>query len=111
MAKFLNLKKEASSFAGRVVEPALQHLNENAPVAVWSKISLKGLSVYVQPLVSNMLNCVYFLQDEAIDLLRTVIKLYPSSVNRHYSKVCPILMFNSFPILCECIAHSPDTKK
>ncbi|GJM88488.1 hypothetical protein PR202_ga04559 [Eleusine coracana subsp. coracana] len=58
LAKFLNLKKEASSFAGRVVEPVLQLLNENAPVA-----------------------------DEAIDLLRTVIKLYPSSVNRNYSKV------------------------
>jgi hypothetical protein len=39
-----------------------------------------------------------FLQDEAIDLLRTVIKLYPSSVNRHYNKVCLIFMF-SFPIM------------
>ncbi|TVU32378.1 hypothetical protein EJB05_24107 [Eragrostis curvula] len=58
LSKFLNLKKEASSFAGRVVEPMLQLLNENGPLA-----------------------------DEAIDLLRTVIKLYPSSVNRHYSKV------------------------
>uniref|UniRef100_A0A453HS85 Pre-rRNA-processing protein RIX1 N-terminal domain-containing protein n=1 Tax=Aegilops tauschii subsp. strangulata TaxID=200361 RepID=A0A453HS85_AEGTS len=58
LAKFLNLKKEASSFAGRVVEPLLLLLNENGPVA-----------------------------DEAIDLLRTVIKLYPSSVNRHYNKV------------------------
>ncbi|KXG29400.2 hypothetical protein SORBI_3004G030800 [Sorghum bicolor] len=58
LAKFLNLKKEGSSFAGRVVEPVLRLLNENALVA-----------------------------DEAIDLLRTVIKLYPSSVNRHYSKV------------------------
>ncbi|XP_066317836.1 uncharacterized protein [Miscanthus floridulus] len=58
LAKFLNLKKEGSSFAGRVVEPALRLLNENGLVA-----------------------------DEAIDLLRTVIKLYPSSVNRHYNKV------------------------
>ncbi|XBI72354.1 hypothetical protein VPH35_066327 [Triticum aestivum] len=58
LAKYLNLKKEASSFAGRVVEPLLLLLNENGPVA-----------------------------DEAIDLLRTVIKLYPSSVNRHYNKV------------------------
>ncbi|XP_047091379.1 proline-, glutamic acid- and leucine-rich protein 1 isoform X4 [Lolium rigidum] len=58
LAKFLNLKKEASSFAGRVVEPLLLLLNENGPVA-----------------------------DEAIDLLRTVIKLYPSSLNRHYNKV------------------------
>ncbi|KAE8782287.1 proline-, glutamic acid- and leucine-rich protein 1 [Hordeum vulgare] len=58
LVKFLNLKKEASSFAGRVVEPLLLLLNENGPVA-----------------------------DEAIDLLRTVIKLYPSSVNRHYNKV------------------------
>ncbi|KAF7043231.1 hypothetical protein CFC21_052622, partial [Triticum aestivum] len=57
LAKYLNLKKEASSFAGRVVEPLLLLLNENGPVA-----------------------------DEAIDLLRTVIKLYPSSVNRHYNK-------------------------
>ncbi|CAN6231417.1 unnamed protein product [Urochloa humidicola] len=58
LAKFLNLKKEASSFAGRIVEPVLRLLNANVPVA-----------------------------DEAIDLLRTVIKLYPSSVNRHYNKV------------------------
>ncbi|PUZ75281.1 hypothetical protein GQ55_1G146600 [Panicum hallii var. hallii] len=58
LAKFLNLKKEASAFAGRVVEPVLRLLNENGLVA-----------------------------DEAIDLLRTVIKLYPSSVNRHYNKV------------------------
>ncbi|KAJ1283929.1 hypothetical protein BS78_03G164900 [Paspalum vaginatum] len=58
LATFLNLKKEASSFAGRVVEPVLRLLDENDLVA-----------------------------DEAIDLLRTVIKLYPSSVNRHYSKV------------------------
>ncbi|XP_037418940.1 uncharacterized protein LOC119283550 [Triticum dicoccoides] len=62
LAKYLNLKKEASSFAGRVVEPLLLLLNENGPVA-----------------------------DEAIDLLRTVIKLYPSSVNRHYNKVEPPL--------------------
>ncbi|GJN14295.1 hypothetical protein PR202_gb01099 [Eleusine coracana subsp. coracana] len=68
LAKFLNLKKEASSFAGRVVEPVLQLLNENAPVAVRSNFFNERL-------------------DEAIDLLRTVIKLYPSSVNRHYSKV------------------------
>ncbi|KAF0928080.1 hypothetical protein E2562_037723 [Oryza meyeriana var. granulata] len=58
LARFLNLKKEASSFAGRVVEPVLLLLNANGPVA-----------------------------DEAVDLLRTVIKLYPSSVNRHYNKV------------------------
>ncbi|CAN6272438.1 unnamed protein product [Urochloa humidicola] len=58
LAKFLNLKKEASSFAGRIVEPVLRLLNANVLVA-----------------------------DEAIDLLRTVIKLYPSSVNRHYNKV------------------------
>ncbi|GJN14082.1 hypothetical protein PR202_gb00862 [Eleusine coracana subsp. coracana] len=58
LAKFVNLKKEASSFAGRVVEPVLLLINENASVV-----------------------------DEAIDLLMTVIKLYPSSVNRHYSKV------------------------
>ncbi|XP_062218887.1 uncharacterized protein LOC133918828 isoform X2 [Phragmites australis] len=58
LAKFLSLKKEASSFAGRVVEPVLRLLNETGPVA-----------------------------DEAVDLLRTVIKLYPSSVNRHYNKV------------------------
>ncbi|RLM80182.1 proline- glutamic acid- and leucine-rich protein 1-like isoform X2 [Panicum miliaceum] len=58
LAKVLNLKKEASAFAGRVVEPVLRLLNENGLVA-----------------------------DEAIDLLRTVIKLYPSSVNRHYNKV------------------------
>jgi len=54
LAKFLNLKKEASAFAGRVVEPVLRLLNENGLVA-----------------------------DEATDLLRAVIKLYPSSVNRH----------------------------
>ncbi|CAN6251339.1 unnamed protein product [Urochloa humidicola] len=58
LAKFLNLKKEASSFAGRIIEPVLRLLNANVLVA-----------------------------DEAIDLLRTVIKLYPSSVNRHYNKV------------------------
>ncbi|CAL4888073.1 unnamed protein product [Urochloa decumbens] len=58
LAEFLNLKKEASSFAGRIVEPVLRLLNANVLVA-----------------------------DEAIDLLRTVIKLYPSSVNRHYNKV------------------------
>nr|CAB3449679.1 unnamed protein product [Digitaria exilis] len=58
LAKFGNLKKEASSFAGSIVEPVLQILNENGLVA-----------------------------DEAIDLLRTIIKLYPSSVNRHYNKV------------------------
>ncbi|AQK68172.1 proline-, glutamic acid- and leucine-rich protein 1 isoform X1 [Zea mays] len=58
LAKFSNLKKEGSSFAGRVVEPVLRLLNQNGLVA-----------------------------DEAIDLLRTVIKLYPSSVNRHYNKV------------------------
>ncbi|CAL5058598.1 unnamed protein product [Urochloa decumbens] len=58
LAKFLNLKKEASSFAGRIVEPVLRLLNANVLVA-----------------------------DEAIDLMRTVIKLYPSSVNRHYNKV------------------------
>ncbi|KAG2658055.1 hypothetical protein PVAP13_1KG167755 [Panicum virgatum] len=58
LAKFLNLKKEASAFAGRVVEPVLRLLNENGLVA-----------------------------DEATNLLRTVIKLYPSSVNRHYNKV------------------------
>nr|CAB3446483.1 unnamed protein product [Digitaria exilis] len=58
LAKFGNLKKEASSFAGRIVEPVLQILNENGLVA-----------------------------DEAIDLLRTIVKLYPSSVNRHYNKV------------------------
>ncbi|KAG2650681.1 hypothetical protein PVAP13_1NG198100 [Panicum virgatum] len=58
LAKFLNLKKEASAFAGRVVEPVLRLLNENGLVA-----------------------------DEATDLLRAVIKLYPSSVNRHYNKV------------------------
>jgi hypothetical protein len=34
LAKFLNLKKEASSFAGRVVEPLLLLLNENGPVVV-----------------------------------------------------------------------------
>jgi len=69
LAKFLNLKKEASAFAGRVVEPVLRLLNENGLVA-----------------------------DEATNLLRTVIKLYPSSVNRHYNKVCLIFMF-SFPIM------------
>ncbi|KAL6646777.1 hypothetical protein ACP70R_015471 [Stipagrostis hirtigluma subsp. patula] len=58
LAKFLNLKKEASSFAGRVVEPALRLLNGNASVAA-----------------------------EAVDLLTSVIMLYPSSVNRHYNKV------------------------
>ncbi|TKW38731.1 hypothetical protein SEVIR_1G135200v4 [Setaria viridis] len=58
LAKFLNLKKEASSFAGRIIESVLRLLNENGLVA-----------------------------DEAIDLLCTVIKLYPSSVNRHYNKV------------------------
>ncbi|KAL6640323.1 hypothetical protein ACP70R_022172 [Stipagrostis hirtigluma subsp. patula] len=58
LAKFLHLKKEASSFAGRVVEPALRLLNGNASVAA-----------------------------EAVDLLTSVIMLYPSSVNRHYNKV------------------------
>uniref|UniRef100_A0A0D3G5L6 Pre-rRNA-processing protein RIX1 N-terminal domain-containing protein n=1 Tax=Oryza barthii TaxID=65489 RepID=A0A0D3G5L6_9ORYZ len=58
LARFLNLKKEASSFAGRLVEPVLLLLNGNGQVA-----------------------------DEAVDLLRTVIKLYPSSLNRHYNKV------------------------
>ncbi|PNT66437.1 hypothetical protein BRADI_3g11327v3 [Brachypodium distachyon] len=58
LANFLNLKKEASSFAGRVVELLLLLLNENGPVV-----------------------------DEAVDLLTTVIKLYPSSVNRHYNRV------------------------
>ncbi|KAL5231909.1 hypothetical protein ABZP36_030685 [Zizania latifolia] len=58
LAKFLNLKKEATSLAGRVVEPVLPLLNEIGPVA-----------------------------DEAVDLLRIVIKFYPSSVNRYYNKV------------------------
>lgn len=35
LAKFLNLKKEASSFAGRIIEPVLRLLNENGLVAVW----------------------------------------------------------------------------
>ena len=38
LAKFLNLKKEASAFAGRVVEPVLRLLNENGLVAVSSTI-------------------------------------------------------------------------
>jgi len=63
LAKFLNLKKEASAFAGRVVEPVLRLLNENGLVA-----------------------------DEATNLLRTVIKLYPSSVNRHYNKVESVIV-------------------
>ncbi|KAG8085081.1 hypothetical protein GUJ93_ZPchr0010g8206 [Zizania palustris] len=58
LAKFLNLKKEATSLAGRVVEPVLPLLNEIGPVA-----------------------------DEAVDLLRIVIKFYPSSLNRYYNKV------------------------
>jgi hypothetical protein len=38
LAKFLNLKKEASAFAGRVVEPVLRLLNENGLVAVCSTL-------------------------------------------------------------------------
>jgi hypothetical protein len=63
------------------------------------KFFIEWLVVYVQPFMRNLLNCIWFLQDEAIDLLKTVIKLYPSSVNRQYSKVCPILMFNPFPVV------------
>ncbi|EEC78919.1 hypothetical protein OsI_19333 [Oryza sativa Indica Group] len=63
LARFLNLKKEASSFAGRLVEPVLLLLNGNGQVA-----------------------------DEAVDLLRTVIKLYPSSLNRHYNKDYSIML-------------------
>lgn len=36
LARFLNLKKEASSFAGRLVEPVLLLLNGNGQVAVGS---------------------------------------------------------------------------
>jgi hypothetical protein len=46
-----------------------------------------------------MYNLCVCLQDEAIDLLRTVIKLYPSSLNRHYNKVCLHLCCSSFPIV------------
>lgn len=85
LAKFLNLKKEASSFAGRVVEPVLLLLNENGPVAVWS-FHPHAYLLISSTKEGNIWLCLY-LQDEAINLLRTVIKLFPSSVNRHYNKV------------------------
>jgi hypothetical protein len=110
LAKFLNLKKEASSFAGRVVELVLQLLNENAPVAVWSKNFIEW-PVCLCSTNHEELNCVCFSQFEAIDLPRTVIKFYPSSVNQQYSNVYPILMFNPFSTLCKCIAHFPCIKR
>lgn len=60
LAKFLNLKKEGSSFAGRVVEPALRLLNENGLVAVRLLISFLWLIVCVQPLNGNICNYMYF---------------------------------------------------
>ena len=98
LAKFLNLKKEASAFAGRVVEPVLRLLNENGLVAVCCTLFILMLICLPWTTRWEYLNLYLFLQDEATNLLRTVIKLYPSSVNRHYNKVCLIFMF-SFPIM------------
>jgi hypothetical protein len=111
LAKFLNLKKKASSFAGRVVELVLQLLNENAPVTVWSKNFIEWPVCLCSTTHEEFVKLCMFSQDEAIDLLRTVIKLYPSSVNQQYSNVFPILMFNPFSTLCKCIAHFPCIKR
>jgi hypothetical protein len=56
LAKFLNLKKEGSSFAGRVVEPVLRLLNENALVAVWSTLFI--LMAYIFVLNHSIVICV-----------------------------------------------------
>jgi hypothetical protein len=98
LGKFLNLKKEASSFAGRVVEPLLLLLNENGPVAVCCSYPQAYLFDFKHSRV-KIYNFCLCLQDEAIDLLRTVIKLYPSSLNRHYNKVCLNLCCYLFSIL------------
>ncbi|XP_022681503.1 uncharacterized protein LOC101761096 isoform X3 [Setaria italica] len=58
LATFPNLKDEAISFAQKVVKPLLQLLDENGPVA-----------------------------EKAVDLLGLLIKLFPSSVYRHFNNV------------------------
>lgn len=58
LATFPNLKDEAISFAQKVVKPLLQLSDENGPVA-----------------------------EKAVDLLGLLIKLFPSSVYRHFNNV------------------------
>jgi hypothetical protein len=58
LATFPNLKDEAISSAQKVVNPLLQLLDEDDPVA-----------------------------EKAVDLLGLLIKLFPSSVYRHFNKV------------------------
>lgn len=38
LAKFSNLKDEATSFAQKVVQPSLRLLDQNGPVAVWTSL-------------------------------------------------------------------------
>lgn len=56
LAKFLNLKKEGSSFAGRVVEPVLRLLNQNGLIAVWSTLFI--LMAYLFAFNHSMVICV-----------------------------------------------------
>ncbi|XP_010939528.1 uncharacterized protein [Elaeis guineensis] len=91
-AGFTSLKKDATSFAGRLIQPVLQLLNNDGAEAVW---------------------------EGAVDLLCTLITFYPSSLHRHYDNVEAILASKIMSAKCNmhtskkfahCLALLPKVK-
>ncbi|KAG1366435.1 proline-, glutamic acid- and leucine-rich protein 1 [Cocos nucifera] len=91
-AGFPSLKKDTTSFAGRLVQPVLQLLNNDGAEAVW---------------------------EGAVDLLCTLITFYRSSLHRHYDNVEAILASKIMSAKCNmhtskkfahCLALLPKVK-
>ncbi|XP_008807711.2 proline-, glutamic acid- and leucine-rich protein 1 [Phoenix dactylifera] len=91
-AGFPSLKKDATSFAGRLIQPVHQLLNDDGAEAVW---------------------------EGAIDLLSALITFYPSSLHRHYDNVEAVLASKIMSAKCNkhtskkfahCLALLPKVK-
>ncbi|KAJ6801190.1 proline-, glutamic acid- and leucine-rich protein 1 isoform X2 [Iris pallida] len=73
LAVFSNLKKDATSLAGKLIQPVLQLLNENGTDSVW---------------------------EGAVNLLCTLITLFPSSMLRHYDSIETVIVSRIMSAKC-----------
>ncbi|KAJ6791869.1 proline-, glutamic acid- and leucine-rich protein 1 isoform X2 [Iris pallida] len=73
LAVFPNLKKDATSLAGKLIQPILHLLNENGTESVW---------------------------EGAINLLCTLITLFPSSMLRHYDSIETVIVSRIMSAKC-----------
>ncbi|KAF6160004.1 hypothetical protein GIB67_033088 [Kingdonia uniflora] len=92
LSGFSNVKKDATSNAGKLIQPLLKLLSEDGSEALW---------------------------EAAVDLLRTVMKFFPSSLHRYYESVEAVIYSKIMSVKCnpsiskkfaDCLALLPKTK-